>query len=109
MQKTPSLAPDTEDELAEKLRRDRRLATMFKENERIWQVAEYYNEVEAVWRMDFVRQGFQGRWMIYRYLYDVATGVIYFMGTRPIEDEELLTVRRSGKIFDVAALRASEA
>jgi hypothetical protein len=37
--------------------------------------------------------------MIFRYGYDVATSVVYFMGARPISDEELSRLRRTGRVF----------
>jgi hypothetical protein len=52
-----------------------------------------------MWRVDIVRQGPQGHWMYHRYHYDVATGVIYFMGARPVDDEELPRLRRGGKLL----------
>jgi hypothetical protein len=69
---------------------------MFKAGERIWRVGEHYNEHEAVWRVDFVLQGPHATWMYHRYHYDTLTGVIYFMGARPVDDEELSRLRRAG-------------
>jgi hypothetical protein len=41
--------------------------------------------------------------MIFRYGYDVATSVVYFMGARPINDEEFSKLRRSGRVFPTSA------
>jgi hypothetical protein len=83
----------------DKAKRDAAFLQMFGDNELIWLVAETYNPTEAVWRMDFLRQGPQGTWMYYRYRYEEPTNVIYFMGTRPVEDEELPALRRKGRVF----------
>lgn len=91
-------APEFDDE--SKRARDRAFAHMFRPGELVWQLGERYDEWSTSWRVDFLRQGQQGRWMYYRYHYDVPTGVIYFMGTRPIEDDtELARLRRSGRVF----------
>jgi hypothetical protein len=79
--------------------RDATFAHMFRPHERVWLIGEAYNEAEDIWRLDFIRKGHQGRWMIFRYGYDVATSVVYFMGARPISDEELSRLRRSGRVF----------
>jgi hypothetical protein len=49
--------------------------------------------------MDFLRQGPEGTWMYYRYRYEEPTNVIYFMGTRPVDAEELPALRRKGRVF----------
>ncbi len=79
--------------------RDATFASMFRSHERVWLIDEVYNEAEDIWRLDFIRKGHQGRWMIFRYGYDVSTSVVYFMGARPISDEELSRLRRTGRVF----------
>jgi hypothetical protein len=83
--------------------RDATFARMFRSHERVWLIGEAYNEAEDIWRLDFIRKGHQGRWMIFRYGYDVATSVVYFMGARPINDEEFSKLRRSGRVFPTSA------
>jgi hypothetical protein len=92
-------APPTETTSSETSVRDATFARLFRAHERVWLIDEVYNEVEDIWRLDFIRKGHQGRWMIFRYGYDVATSVVYFMGARPISDEELSRLRRSGRVF----------
>ncbi len=81
--------------------RDQAFARMFRKDERVWLINEQFNDYTQIWHMDFLRpgvnQGYQGRWMIHRYHYEVPTGVIYFMGERPVDDEELPRLRRAGK------------
>lgn len=77
--------------------RDKAFARMFKANEQVWLVGEQYNAPMMTWRVDFIRLGPEGRWMLQRYHYDVATNVVYFMGERPVEDSELTKLRRAGK------------
>lgn len=86
----------------------RAVATMFRPDERVWLVDEQYDAQVTTWRITIVRRGEQERWMRQRYHYDVPTGVIYFMGQRPLSDEELADVRRSGKLF-LTSLRRSSA
>lgn len=82
--------------------RDQAFARMFSTGELIWQVGELYDPQQVVWRIDFLRQGRQGTWMYQRYHYDVDTGVIYFMGERPVSEEELPVLRRAGRVFPTA-------
>lgn len=77
----------------------RAIATMFKPDERVWLVDEQYDKQATIWRITIVRLGEQQRWMRQRYHYDTPTGVIYFMGARPVTEEELVMLRRSGKLF----------
>jgi hypothetical protein len=41
----------------------------------------------------------EGYWMRKRYRYEVPTRVLYFMGQRPLSEEEFAQVRREGKPF----------
>jgi hypothetical protein len=79
--------------------RDQAFARMFRPDELVWLTNERYDPEEVVWRMDFLRQAQQGVWMSQRYHYDVATGVIYFMGARPVDEDELIRLRRQRKPF----------
>lgn len=99
MQTTQALATASEQESEGRIARDKAFSRMFKKSELVWQVGERYNPVEVVWRVDFLRQGQQGTWMYQRYHYDVATGVIYFMGERPVDETEMSNLRRRGRIF----------
>lgn len=76
--------------------RDRAFAAMFRPDEQVWQLEAVYKPAGVVWQMDFLRQNRLGRWMQQRFHYDVATGVIYFMGETPVNDTELRRLRRSG-------------
>jgi hypothetical protein len=40
-----------------------------------------------------------------RYRYDGPSGVVYFLGERPVSEEELTSLRRTAKVFPVAELR----
>ncbi len=79
--------------------RDLTFRTMFRDNEAVWLLDEQYNTQEAVWRLDFLREGDHGRWMRQRYKYDVATGVVFFMGESPVADEQLRQLRRTARRF----------
>lgn len=105
MQSTQSATHTDGAEPAPPPERDRALATMFRENELVWLVGEQYEPVGGFWSVDVVRQGLQGRWMRQRYRYDQYTGVIYFLGERPASDEELASLRHSGKVFPVGPLQ----
>jgi hypothetical protein len=89
--------PTDAEQHEEKTIRDQTFAYMFQKNELVWRVGEHYDPIEMMWRVDFLRQSKQGTWMYERYHYDVATRVIYFMGTRPVAEEELTKLRRSGQ------------
>lgn len=78
-------------------RRDQAIARMFRADESIWLLSDAYDALHAVWHVHLLCQGQQGRWMRRRYHYDVATGVIFFMGERPVADEELRPLRRSAR------------
>ncbi|MCG8351637.1 MAG: hypothetical protein MI924_28045 [Chloroflexales bacterium] len=82
---------------APKVQRDQALTAMFKPNELVWIVDESYNPVDTTWRVDLVRQGLQGVWMRQRYRYDTPSGVIYFVGEKPINETELAAARRMGR------------
>jgi hypothetical protein len=84
----------------------RAVAKMFRTDERVWLVDEQYETQATTWRLTIVRRAEQERWMRQRYHYDVPTGVIYFMGQRPVTDEELAAVRRSGKLFPTPSRRS---
>lgn len=79
--------------------RDLTFRKMFRDNETTWLLEEQYNAQDAVWRLDFLREGEQGRWMRQRYKYDVLRGVVFFMGESPIPDEQLRQLRRAGRRF----------
>lgn len=79
--------------------RDQALRDMFRPDELVWLVDEQFKPVDTTWRVDMVRQGLQGAWMRQRFRYDVPSGVIYFLGERPLSEAELATVRRTGKLF----------
>jgi len=89
--------PTTDPTLLEE--RDQRIATMFKPNERVWIVDEHYFPDSTIWRIDLVSRSKEGYWMRKRYRYEVPTRVLYFMGQRPLSEEEFATVRREGKPF----------
>lgn len=85
--------------------RDIELAAAFRPNELVWLVSEHYVPTDESWIVDIVRKGLQGRWMRQRYRYDVPSGVIYFLGERPVTNQELSDLRRSGKVFPVGELQ----
>ncbi len=91
------VAPDGNSPEA-KTARDYALAVMFQPGELVWQLNEVYDSVANTWNVDVVRMGPYGRWMRQRYTYDVLRGVIYFFGERPLDDAELATIKREGKI-----------
>lgn len=92
----PPPAGDTPEAIA---RRNRHLATMFKDGERVWLACETYDPQANAWLLDVVRQVEQGRWMRQRFRYDVPTGVIFFFGIRPVSDEELASLRHEASVF----------
>ncbi|MFP4437172.1 MAG: hypothetical protein ACLFVO_07985 [Chloroflexaceae bacterium] len=85
--------------------RDRALASAFRENDFVWLVQERYDPQFDAWNVDFVYQSMMGRWMRKRYRYDGPSGVVYFLGERPVSEEELTSLRRTAKVFPVAELR----
>ncbi len=99
MQERQSFMSGNGTESAVRAHRDKTFAAMFRSNELVWQVDEVYYAEEGVWRVDFLRQDLQGVWMLYRYHYDIATGVVYFMGVYPVDEMEMLALRRKGKVF----------
>ncbi len=80
-------------------RRDRELSAILKEGETAWRVSETYDDIEKTWNVDIIRMGPQGLWMKQRYKYDVLTGVFYFFGQRPLDDEEFATLRKDGRVL----------
>lgn len=84
----------------------RAIATMFRTDERVWLVDERYDAQETTWRITIVRLAEQERWMRQRYHYDVPTSVIYFMGQSPLSDDEVVAVRRDGKLFPTRQYRS---
>lgn len=85
--------------------RDRRLATMFRADENVWMIDEEYNPVDTTWLVTLVRRGEQSQWMRQRYRYDCPSGVVYFLGARPLSDEELRILRRTWRKLPVRELQ----
>jgi hypothetical protein len=80
--------------------RDLAFAHMFGDDELVWKVGEDYRADGPVWRVDFLRKNPQGsQWMYFRYHYDIPTGVIYFMGARPVDETSFTKLRRQGEVF----------
>lgn len=98
----PSGQTHIDSQVAGTEQRDQAFARIFRPNELVWQVGEHFDTTATTWRVDFIRQGPQGQWMLQRYKYDVATGVVYFMGERPLADGELRQLRRIGKVIHTA-------
>jgi hypothetical protein len=48
-----------------------------------------------------VRQDAQARWMYQRYRYDSVVDVLFFLGERPISEDEFATARRTGKAIRI--------
>lgn len=105
MQSVQSVSQDDGAEPELLANRNRNLAAAFKPHELVWLVDERYVSIDESWLVDVVRRGEEGRWMRQRYRYDVPSSVIYFLGERPVSDEELTGLRRSGKVFPVGKLQ----
>ncbi len=79
--------------------RDATFRKMFRANEQVWLLDEQYDSVEAVWRVDLLRVSDQGQWLHQRYKYDMATGVVFFMGESPVAVEQVRVTRRAARRF----------
>lgn len=93
---SPRIRPPIQVEHSE---RDRVLALLLKPNETAWLLEERYEAPTSSWMLTIVRQGAQASWMRQRYRYDSAVDVLFFLGERPLNDEELAAARRTGKVI----------
>ncbi|MFO7169039.1 MAG: hypothetical protein DIU80_013540 [Chloroflexota bacterium] len=92
--------PTPEESLAEA---HRRLARVLRRGELVWIVEERYDAPHTTWYIDAVRLGAQGRWVRQRHRYDAQAETLYFLGERPLSDQEFRAARQNGTLFDVAA------
>jgi hypothetical protein len=72
------------------------LAHMLKPGELVWVVEERYEAPTSSWVIGLVRQGAEARWMRQRLRYDSSVDVLFFLGERPVSDEELAAARANG-------------
>lgn len=96
-----SIEPPTPEESLHDARQ--RMARTFRRDEFVWIIAERYDEHAAAWLIDVLRQGAEGRWMRQRYRYDVAAGVLYFLGESAVDRQTFRELRRASTLFDVPA------
>jgi|HigsolmetaAR206D_1030411.scaffolds.fasta_scaffold15944_1 hypothetical protein len=75
------------------------LAQIFKHGETIWLVEQSFDEARSSWFFVVVRRGPQARWVRQRYRYDSADRVLFFLGERPVSDQELSEARRSAEVI----------
>lgn len=79
--------------------RNRALAHIFKTGELAWVLEERYEAPTSSWTIVLMRSGPQARWMRQRYRYDSAVDVLFFLGERPLSDEEAAQARSTGKLL----------
>jgi hypothetical protein len=79
--------------------RDQALGMLLKPGETVWLLEERYEAPTSSWVMTIVRQDAQARWMRQRYRLDAAVDVLFFLGERPMNEDELATVRRTAKVL----------
>ena len=79
--------------------RNRALAHLFMPGELVWVLEERYEAPTSSWTIVLMRSGPQARWMRQRYRYDSAVDVLFFLGERPLNDEEAAQARRIGKLI----------
>ena len=88
---------------AERAERDQVLALLLKSGETAWLLEERYEAPTSSWVLTILRQDQQARWMRQRYRYDSAVDVLFFLGERPIADDELAAARHTGKPIRTSA------
>lgn len=75
------------------------LAQIFKRGETIWMVEETFDAARSSWFFSILRKGPQARWVRQRYRYDTADVVLFFLGERPVSDQELSQAHRSAEVI----------
>jgi hypothetical protein len=77
--------------------RDRAIAQLLRPGEPAWLVENSYEAPTESWTIGIVRRGPEAAWMRQRFRYDSAVDVLFFLGERPIRDEEAVAAQRSGR------------
>jgi hypothetical protein len=75
------------------------VAHIIRPNERVWHVAERYDDYLPSWIIDVVRQGNNGRWVRQRFMFDIAAKVLHYRGESALSDDEFRQVRREAKLL----------
>lgn len=78
------------------------LTQLLKPNEMALLIEERYEAPTSSWMLTIARQGPQARWMRQRYRYDSAVDVLFFLGERPLTEDELARAHRASAILRAA-------
>jgi hypothetical protein len=77
--------------------RDRAIAQLLTPGEPAWLVEDRYEAPTESWTIGIVRRGPEATWMRQRFRYDSAVDVLFFLGERPMRDEEAAAAQSSGR------------
>lgn len=77
--------------------RDRAIAQLLKPGEQVWLVENSYEPPTESWTIGIVRRGAEANWLRQRFRYDSAVDVLFFLGERPLRDEEASAAQSAGR------------
>ena len=77
--------------------RDSAIAQILKPGEPAWLVEDRYEAPTESWTIGIVRRGPEAHWMRQRFRYDSAVDVLFFLGERPLRDEEVSAAQSNGR------------
>lgn len=79
--------------------RDRAIAQLLKPGEAAWLVEDRYEAPTESWTIGIVRRGPEANWLRQRFRYDSAVDVLFFLGERPLRDEEVAVAQNNGRLL----------